>query len=426
MHEADLPLSETPVAGLAAASKGATLTLRARTVLPMQGPPLDGGWLRLVRGRIVAVGRREPPGRVVDLGDTLLLPGLVNPHCHLEFSAIPTPLVPQQPPGGLAGWIPAVMKARQQPGHSDVAAAIRVGLRESAAAGVTLIGEIATADPSCSYPQQGVPRLRVYRECLGLSGARARGSLTSLRRGLDRMPSRAAGISPHAPYSVRASLAAELLRIAARRRLPVAVHLAESREEQELIQTHGGAFRQLLDGLAAWPSPAPRLLTAADWVSLACRAPRAAFIHASFLDHTAFARLARHRNRAAVVVCPRTAALISGRLAPVRQLLDAGIRVAIGTDGRGSAPDLSPRHEAAWLVDRGLVSPAEALVMLTTSAAWAVGCEHAAGRLIPGRPADLTILAPECVSADPYADVLAPSTRVVATLRSSEPIFFSA
>ena len=100
--------------------------------------------------------------------------------------------------------------------------------------------------------------------------------------------------------------------------------------------------------------------------------------------------------------------------------------MAIGTDGRGSAPDLSPRHEAAWLVDRGLVSPAEALVMLTTSAAWAVGCEHAAGRLIPGRPADLTILAPECVSADPYADVLAPSTRVVATLRSSEPIFFSA
>ena len=166
----------------------------------MQGPPLDGGWLRLVRGRIVAVGRREPPGRVVDLGDTLLLPGLVNPHCHLEFSGIPTPLVPQQPPGGLAGWIPAVMGARQQPGCSDVAAAIRVGLRESAAAGVTLIGEIATADPSCSYPQQGVPRLRVYRECLGLSDARARGSLTSLRRGLDRLPSQAAGISPHAPY----------------------------------------------------------------------------------------------------------------------------------------------------------------------------------------------------------------------------------
>ncbi len=392
----------------------------------MQGPPLDGGWVKLVRGRIVAVGRREPPGRVVDLGDTLLLPGLVNPHCHLEFSTIPAALSPQQPPGGLAGWLPAAMGARHQTGRSDIAAAIQAGLRESAAAGVTLIGEIATADPTLSYPQQGVPRLRVYRECLGLSDARARGSLTSLRRGLDRLPPQAAGISPHAPYSVRAPLAAELLRIAAARRLPVAVHLAESREEQELIQAHRGPFRELLDRLAAWPSPAPRLLTAADWVSLACRAPRAAFIHASFLDDNTLARLARHRTRAAVVVCPRTAALISGSLAPIRRLLAAGIRVAIGTDGRGSAPDLSPRHEAARLVDDGLLSPAEALAMLTTSAAWAIGCEHAAGRLIPGRPGDLTILAPERVSADPHADALAPSTRVCGTLRSGEPISYGA
>lgn len=399
-----------------------TYTVRARMVIPMHGPPLDGGWVRIVHGRVAAVGRRPPSGRVIDLGDVLLVPGLVNPHCHLEFSGIPQPLAPQ-PPGGLAGWIPAVMTARRSSSPTDVTSAVLAGLQESAAAGVTLIGEIATTAPAFAYPRQGVPRLRVYRECLGLSEPRGRASLAQLRSGLDRLPPLAGGISPHAPYSVAAPLAVELVQLAAARRLPVTVHLAESREERELVLEQRGPFRALLDSMAAWPTPPPRLLSSADWVSLACRAPRAAFVHATFLDEATCCRLARHRNRAAVVVCPRTAALISGSLAPIRQLLAAGIRVAIGTDGRGSAPDLSPRHEAATLIDRGEVAPVEALTMLTTAAAWAIGCERTAGCVLPGRPADLTVLAPDSFSTDPHADALAPSTRVVATLRNGIPIF---
>ena len=102
------------------------LTLRGRVVLPMHGPALDGGWVRIVGSRIIAVGRRRPDGPVIDLGDSILLPGLVNPHCHLEFSSISTPL-PPEPPGGLAGWIPAVMQARFAE-TSNPAAAIAAGL----------------------------------------------------------------------------------------------------------------------------------------------------------------------------------------------------------------------------------------------------------------------------------------------------------
>lgn len=387
----------------------------------MQGPPLDGGWVRIERGRIAAVGRRNPEGHVVDLGDAVIVPGLVNPHCHLEFSAISEPLQPG-PPGGLVGWVPEVINARRSCDRDDTVAAIMTGLRESAGEGVTLIGEIATADPAIAYPQQGVPRLRIYRECLGLHAFRSRASLDRLRSQIDRLLPLAAGVSPHAPYSVSAALAVKLIRLAVNKSLPVTVHLAESREEQELIERASGPFRHLLETLGAWPVPTPRLLSAADWVSLACRAERAAFIHATFLDNTAFARLARHRDRAAVVVCPRTAGLISGSLAPIRRLLAAGIRVAIGTDGRGSASDLSPRHEAATLIDQGIVTPDEALTMLTTSAAWAINCEHTAGRLISGRPADLAILAPDTFTANAAADALTPSTRVLATLRNGRPI----
>lgn len=397
------------------------VTLKARTVLPMHGPPLHGGWVRIAGGRVLAVGRRQPVGPVIDCGDALLLPGLVNPHTHLEFSTISTP-VPPHPPGGLAGWIPAVVAARRAAVHEETAAAIHAGLQQSAAAGVTLVGEIATASPHLSYPTAGVPRLRIFRECLGLSHHRSQVALGQVRQGLARLPPAMAGLSPHAPYSVAAPLAKALLQMATAQRLPVAVHLAESREEGLLVAHGKGPFRELLEGLGAWPTPPPRLLTAAEWVTLACRSPRAAFIHATFIDDATLARLARHRDRAAVVVCPRTAALISGSLAPVRRLLNAGIQVAVGTDGRGSAPDLAPLAEARCLVDQRLVSPLEALRMVTTTAAWALGCEHVAGRLLPGRAADLTILQPAEATADPFADALAASTRVLATLRSGRLI----
>lgn len=409
------------IAHLTTCSRRADLTLRARCVIGNRGLPLDGGWVRLRGGRVIAVGRR-PPGRpAIDLGDMLLLPGLVNAHTHLEFSTIPTP-VPPQPPGGLAGWIPAVVRARRQAARSETATALLAGLRESAAAGVTLLGEIATADPTLAYPERDAPRVRIFRECLGLAPHRIETSFTGLRRALDRLPDHAAGISPHAPYSVHASLAKRLVDVAVRRQLPLVVHLAESREERELIEQESGAFRQLLEAIGAWPTPPPKLLTAADWISLACRARRAAFVHASFIDDLALARMARHRRRAAVIVCPRTAVLISGTIAPLRRLLDAGIRVAIGTDGRGSAPDLSPLNEARTLIDRGLISPREALEMVTGSAAWAIGCEQVAGQLAPGRPADLAVLRPQHHSRDPFADAFAPTTQVVATLRGGRPI----
>ena len=398
------------------------ITLRARHVLPIASPPLDGGWVRIDRGRIVAVGRRSPDGPTVDLGEAILMPGLVNAHTHLEFSDLDRPLPAA---GGLPAWIGRVVAVRRDRGTDSteatrLAAAVARGLRESAAAGVTAVGEIATAcHPVAESPG---PRVRVFRETLGLSAAAMTTAGTALRRAL-RRPSGAGqedGISPHAPYSVGMPLGLQAVREAVRRRIPVAMHLAECQDEAELLATGGGSLRALLEQLGAWRLEAPpRLLTAADWISLLARAPRGIVVHGTYLpdDPVALARLTRHRDRLSVAVCPRTTRVLSGRLPPVAAFRSAGIRVAIGTDSRASNPDLSILAECRTLVEGGVADPAEVLSMATLHGGWALGFEDRCGRIACGRPADLAVLRPSGRYRDPYAAAIEPDSLVTATLR---------
>lgn len=396
------------------------LTLRARQIVTMSGRPLENGWLRIERGRIVALGTGNPPTPTTDLDDTVILPGLANAHTHLEFSALASPL---DGAGGLPEWIGRVVALRRGRQMGEAVAAIQAGLAESAAAGVTLLGDIATTTPPPGIDSFG-PRVHVFRETLGLSAPSRAASLTALRCDLDSLvgASRAAGVSPHAPYSVAAPLGCAALDLARRLRLPAAMHLAESPAEADLVATGSGPLRTALERLGAWPETPPRLLSAADWISKLARGPRGIVVHGTFLDDVALARLARHRERLAVVICPRTTRLLTGALPPLDRLRSAGARVAVGTDSRASNPDLSVLGECRALVDGRLASPAEALTMATVTGAWALGRERRAGRLAAGRPADLVVLRPSQPTRDPHEAALDPAAVVVATLRGGTVI----
>jgi len=408
------------------------LVLRARWVIPVASPPLDGGWVRIRRGRIVGLGGAgDGPGprpeRVLDCGDAVILPGLVNAHTHLEFSDAVTPI---EAAGGLADWIGRVVELRRAraagPGADLRGTATRAGLVESAAHGVTAIGEISTGLPPGGYPARG-PRLRVFREALGLSPAAAAAAASVARRDVADLQAAgvAAGFSPHAPYSVAAPLGGRLLAIARDHGLPVAMHLAESEDEEALLARGAGPFRDLLESLGAWDAARPpRLLPAAEWISRLARPPRGIVVHATHLgrDADAVARLARHRDRLCVAICPRTTRAISGVLPPLALLRAAGVRVCLGTDGRGSNPDLSILAECRTLVDAGLASPTDALAMATRDGAWALGFDRRCGSLTPGRAADLLVLRPTRPHADPAEAALDPATQITAVLRSGHLI----
>jgi cytosine/adenosine deaminase-related metal-dependent hydrolase len=379
--------------------------IRARWVLPIDKPPMAGGYISIANGRIAAICAADPGmGPVEDLGDVVLLPGLINAHTHLEFS---TQVQPLGAPGvSLPEWVRLVIGDRKR-GDRDAAAAIALGLQESLASGVTTIGEIATSPAGFYASVAAAPTAVLFQEAIGFSAGRVDSVFGEVERRLDEAP-RPAGISPHAPYTVHPQLLERLVQLAVSRTAPMAMHLAESREELELLATGSGPFRELLEERSMWDAGAIAAGTRPlDYLRRLAQAPRSLVIHGNYLAADEIEFIAQHRERMSVVYCPRTHAFFGHDRYPLEAMRAAGVRVTLGTDSRASNPDLSVLQEVRHLDRFAGVSPADAVRMATLDAAEALGLASDVGSLIVGKRADLIAIPIDSAQADPYVAALA-------------------
>jgi cytosine/adenosine deaminase-related metal-dependent hydrolase len=404
-----------------------TLAIRARYVFPIDRPPIADGVVHVADGRITAVGtycEAVAKSALVDLGNAALLPGLVNAHTHLEFSHRRQPLgVPGMP---LPQWIRELVAHRREMA-GDVTAAVAVGLDESLKHGITALGEIAT--PGWSAEAIGGSPLDVtaFFELIGLAADRVDPKLRELRAffaGHARHATWRAGISPHAPYSVHPELWSSAVEEARRVDAPVAFHLAESREELQLLRDGTGPFRDLLIDLGAWDETAiPRGARPLDYLQKLMRAPRALVIHGNYLDDDEIALLAAHRETMSLVYCPRTHAYFEHAPYPLAHLLQSGVSVALGTDSRASNPDLSLLAEMRLVARGGEVPPSAIMQLGTLDGAKALGLDSQLGSLTPGKSADLCAVALADADADPHELLLENDTPVMGVWRKGRRLW---
>jgi cytosine/adenosine deaminase-related metal-dependent hydrolase len=245
----------------------------------------------------------------------------------------------------------------------------------------------------------------VFFELIGLKAARIESALERAREVLMSPGDWRMGLSPHAPYTVHPELFAKLVALAAERNAPLAFHLAESLEELELLRSHSGPFLTLLKELDAWDEGAIPLGTRPlDYLRVLATAPRVLVIHGNYLDAEEIAFLAAHRERMAVVYCPRTHAYFAHARYPLPQLLAAGVRVGLGTDSRASNPDLNLLEEMRLVARRfAAMSPADVLKLGTIDGATAMGCEQDCGSLMLGKFANLAVVKlPDREAKDPH------------------------
>lgn len=399
---------------------------RAKWIIPVDGRPIEGGALTVHGGRILALG--EAAGaNAVDLGDVAIVPGFVNPHTHLEFSALPAPISPELP---FTGWLQRVVQYRRE--HPQVVhEAIQAGLNEAVAGGATLIGDIATSGWSPTGYQRGEvpgavgPRVVVFQELLGLSPARMEPLVVLAESHLRDEPDGPVErqmLSPHAPYSVHPEVLARAIALTATHRgRTLAIHLAESAAERELLETGGGEFREFLEQMGVWQPGLFGGRSFLDMIEALGDLPRGLIVHGNDLRDKELMRLAQFPHLT-TVYCPRTHAAFGHPPHPWLTLLSLGGTVAIGTDSRASNPDLSMWNELQFLAERFPDVPHHTLLKLGTWAgASALGLRAECGSLTPGKRADLTVIElRDPAFRDPNFDLFAPGNRVIGTMIGGE------
>jgi cytosine/adenosine deaminase-related metal-dependent hydrolase len=292
-------------------------------------------------------------------------------------------------------WIRLVISERRE--KVNRSEAIKAGLRESAYNGVTTVGEIATA-ASDAYPLYGPGYLvELFAEVIGFSGARADSAYASLIQTLNSLLASSGaevGISPHAPYTVSPQLLRQLVSLAKRRVLTLAMHLAESEEELTLLDAGTGPFQELLEERSMWDASAiPRASRPMDYLRVLAEAPRALVIHGNYLSEVEHEFMATNSEHMSLVYCPRTHAYFRHPRYPLEDLLRKNVRVAVGTDSRASNPDLSLLAEMQYVANEFPALPRHKLLhMATLAGAEALGREAAIGSITPGKLANLVAI----------------------------------
>ena len=370
----------------------------ARWVLPISAPPFEHGTVAVADGRIAYAGPRRgaPEGEDRDLGDALLMPGLVNVHTHLELTVLRGFLEDLD----FAHWIWRLNGVKRAVlDRARMLDSARLGVMEGVRNGITTYADTCDSgvafDAMCEAGVRGI----MYQEVFGPDPASCAASLAELRAKVDALGPRQTGlvrvgVSPHAPYTVSDPLYAAVAEYAAREGLPVAVHIAESEVERELVERGEGVFAE---GLRKRGIATPRRgRSSVDLLSTTgILGTRPLLIHCVRLDGADVAVIAK--SRSPVAHCPISNAKLGHGTSPLLELLAAGVTVGVGSDSVASnnRMDLLAEGRAAILAQRARVGKhdvlcaRDALHLATLGGATALGLQREIGSLEPGKSADL-------------------------------------
>ncbi len=390
---------------------GSERILRVRWLLNPNETPLENVEIVEQHGHIAEI--RPLAATANNILPVIMIPTLVNAHTHLEFSSLSEPIRPALP---FPDWISAVIQWRRSTVGGNIAG-VQQGLMESQRVGVRMIGEISTMQQVHVRDLAEGCRVVSFREVIGLQRERIPELLDQAEQhfaaGSD--DSIICGLSPHAPYTVHPELFESLMQLAVNRNAVVAMHLAETTDELELLHDGKGRFADFLSRLSLWnASTFPGGRSIRDFLEQLVRAPRALAIHGNYFSDEDIRFVGKHANLT-TVYCPRTHTFFEHKQHPIQRLLAVGARVVLGTDSRASNPDLSVWKELQFVTAEFPTIPIQQiLAMVTTDAADSLGLSSARHRICDDAELNCVLLNSDCATGDLRRLVCHPKTRPAA------------
>ena len=383
------------------------MILAAKWILPISQPPLEDGALAMRDGRIEGIGPRREfvSAEVEDLGDCIIMPGLINAHTHLELGHLQGAI---DQPGDLVEWLLRIVASQhglsQDQLRERTETSVRTGVEESLAAGVTTVGDVSRF---CALTRpllrDGPLRVVSFGEVLGIGKGRHRVD-ERLRAAGDRQHDSnflITALSPHAPYSIEGDGIERVINHARQHDMRTCIHLAESVEEIQFLETGQGRFRELLEQIGVWDDliPVPGHTPVRWMCELGGLGPECVIAHGNYVDADEIDLLCA--TGTSVAYCPRTHSYFGHPPHPVLELMGGGVNVCVGTDSLASNPSLSVLEELIHIRNEHAELPPDViLAMGTLNGARALGLAHEIGSLEPGKQADLAVFR----YADDFAD----------------------
>lgn len=382
------------------------MILTARYVLPIAAPHIENGAVLVRDSRIVEIGDFEhlkalhPEEPVKDFGLAALLPGFVDLHTHLEYTAM-RGLVDDLP---YSSWKYQLLQKEKRFASQDWDDSAVLGSLEALQSGITTVADVTETGASGHAAQASGLRAVIYRELSTMDKHeidavmdRALGDIDAWRATTD--PERITiGIAPHAPYSCHPEL---FKRVAsyAQDGTPVSLHLAGSREEYQFVK-YGSSMlatdvRDIFDANAPlWlPTGVSPVRYVLQWGIL--DAPNIMAVHCTQVDDSDIDVLASHD--VSIAHCPRCNAKLGMGIAPITRFLQSGLRVGLGTDSpaASNSMDVFEEMRIGLLLQRAALGEEHFMIarqfvkMATLDAARALGIDDQVGSLEPGKQADI-------------------------------------
>jgi cytosine/adenosine deaminase-related metal-dependent hydrolase len=391
----------------------------ASKLLSHQRRLISDGAVVFSRGAIQAVGparvllRKYPNHRVHSFNNTVLLPGLINLHTHLELPELLDSVRAQSFPE----WVINLIAAKKKLKPVDYRAAAGANIQTLLRTGTTTVGEICTHQASPALLKRSGLRSVLYNEIISMNpGTPCPHYSAPTSRSSSLMHY---GISPHAPYTVSERVLRMLSTTARHNTRQICMHVAESKDEIKFLRGEESGFDNLYDKVGWERNWAPSADSPFEYLyRLKLLGPNFLAVHAVHTTDKDISMI--RRSKTSLVHCPRSNKETRVGTMPIKKFLDAGITVGLGTDSLASSPTLNMWDEMryAYIIHRrDGVSAEDIFRIATIGGAMALGLDKEIGTIEPGKKADLiAVPLPSKNTGDLYSDLLRETKSCIMTM----------
>jgi len=396
------------------------MIIRAGTVVTMDGLPIDNGAVAVSGSRITNVGKfsdisaTNSGEQIVDLGEQALLPGLINAHCHLDYTCLRGKI---PPPKSFTEWIQAINAEKANLSPENYIGSINDGFAEATRFGTTTIANL-TAFPELVSRIQAPIRAWWFAELIDVRDPSRANEIVDAA--VETLKSAEHwGLAPHAPFTASANLYRRCEEVARLENALLTTHLAESSEEMSMFRDASGTLYDFLKEIGRDMSDCGVQTPVARFLEILGRGgspnrPRAIevnrpylLVHLNELGESDFDLLGRAARKFSIVHCPRSHAYFGHSPFQFHKLRKAGLNICLGTDSLASNDDLSLFAEMrAFQKEFPKLPPDEIFRMVTLNPALALAKPHVLGRIGKNCWADL-IAVPITGSTSAFEEIVA-------------------